>query len=226
MKNSDKTCSPNTSTIDHNDSATASATTFGLLRHGQTQWNALKKIQGSGDSPLTATGREETELWLQTLKRYQWQRILASDLGRVQETVAILNQGLHLPVTFDSRLREQGWGEWEGLTIPAIEENFRQELARRVALGWNFSAPGGETRQAVKERSLTALVDAAAKWPGQRILVVCHQGVVKSVLYHIANREFLPGEDPLMHHDRFHIISLSGNRFTPVTLNIPRTIEP
>lgn len=200
-------------------------TIFGVLRHGQTEWNVLKKIQGSCDSPLTAAGRKQTALWSQTVKNYHWQRIVASDLGRVRETVAILNQQLRLPVTFDSRLREQEWGDWEGLTIPAIEENHRQELARRVALGWNFSAPGGETRQSVRERALATLVEAAEKWPGQKILIVCHQGVVKSLLYHISGREFMPGEDPLMHHDRFHIISLSGDRFTTVALNIPPTVS-
>lgn len=208
------------------DNTSPPATLFGLLRHGQTQWNVLKKIQGSCDSPLTADGLEQTALWSQTVKNYQWQRIVASDLGRVRETVAILNQQLRLPVTFDSRLREQKWGDWEGLTISDIEENYRQELARRVALGWNFSAPGGETRQAVKERALAALVEAAEKWPGQKILIVCHLGVVKSLLYHITRREFLPGEDPLMHHDRFHIISLSGDRFIAVALNIPPTVSP
>lgn len=205
---------------------TSSPTLFGLLRHGQTEWNVLKKIQGSRDSPLTATGRKRTTLWSQTVKNYQWQRIVASDLGRVRETVDILNQELCLPVTFDARLREQEWGDWEGLSIPAIEENYGQELARRVALGWNFSAPGGETRQAVKERALAALAEAAEQWPGQKILVVCHQGVVKALLYHITCREFLPGEDPLMHHDRFHIISLAGDRFATVALNIPPTASP
>ncbi len=208
------------------DNTNPTTTLFGLLRHGQTQWNVLKKIQGSCDSPLTATGREQTALWSQTVKNYQWQRIVASNLGRVRETVAILNRELRLPVTFDARLREQEWGDWEGMTLPAIEESYRQDLARRVALGWNFSAPGGETRQAVKERALAALVEAAEQWPGQKILIVCHQGVVKSLLYHITRREFLPGEDPLMHHDRLHIISLAGDQFATVALNIPPTVSP
>jgi len=201
------------------------ATTFGLLRHGQTLWNTLKKIQGFGDSPLTEKGREQTQLWSQTLQRYSWNRIVASDLGRVQETVAILNQRLRLPVSFDARLREQGWGEWEGHTIPFIEKNYKDELNRRVALGWDFSAPGGETRQSVRDRALTTLYESAEKWPGQKILVVCHQGVIKAILYHITGRAFLPGEDPLMHHDRFHLINLIADQFTPLTLNIPQLEE-
>ncbi len=205
---------------------TNSSTIFGLIRHGQTEWNTAKKIQGSGDSPLTEEGRQQTARWLPTLQKYRWDRIVASDQGRVRETVAILNRHLNLPATFDLRLREQNWGEWEGLTIPYIEENHRTELARRVASGWDFAAPGGETRQAVKVRVLAALLEAAGIWPGRHILVVCHQGVIKTALYHLTGREFLPGEDPLLHHNRLHIISCAGGNFAPVRLNIPQLAEP
>ncbi len=202
-----------------------SFTLFGLLRHGQTEWNIEKRIQGFGDSPLTAEGRDQTAKWLKTLQGYRWDRILASDLGRVRETVAILNNHLQLPVHFDPRLREQGWGEWEGLTLPYVQETFREELARRVAMGWDFSAPGGETRNGVKDRVFSALREAARNWRSGNFLVICHQGVIKTALYHLTGREFLPGEDPLLHHNRLHIISLSEAGFTPVQLNIPR-LEP
>jgi broad specificity phosphatase PhoE len=211
-----------TPSMDRTHSTATPGTIFGLLRHGQTLWNVEKKIQGFNDSPLSENGRRQTVLWSKTLQQYAWDHIVASDLGRVRETVAILNLQLHLPVYFDTRLREQGWGEWEGLTIPYIEKNFQQDLARRIALGWNFSAPGGETRQAVRDRVLSALAEAGGKWPGQKILVICHQGVIKALLYHITGRAFMPGEDPLLQHDRFHLISLVAERFTPLKFNIPQ----
>jgi broad specificity phosphatase PhoE len=201
-------------------------TTFGLLRHGQTEWNTLKKIQGSSDSPLTPEGKEQTSEWAKTLKEFRWDRIIASDLGRVKETVQILNRELQLPVVFDHRLREQNWGKWEGLTIPYLKENYKKELARRVAMGWHFAAPGGETRLAVKDRVLSTLLEAAEKWSGHKTLVVCHQGVIKSVLYYITDREFLPGEDPLLQHNRLHLMSCSLGQFSPMELNIPRSPEP
>jgi len=201
-------------------------TTFGFLRHGQTEWNRLKKIQGSCDSPLTEKGRAEVAEWSHTLQQFNWDRIFASDLGRAKETVEIINNQLCLPVAFDSRLREQMWGEWEGLTISYINENFSDDLARRVEMGWDFSAPAGETRLAVKNRVEEALLEAAKKWPAQKILIICHQGVVKTTLYHITNRQFLPGEDPLLKHNRLHMISCCQNRFTPLKLNIPRETRP
>jgi len=204
----------------------AEPTTFGLLRHGQTEWNLLKKIQGSADSPLSSAGREHCRQWAKVLDGCRWARILASDQGRARETVAILNSQWRVPESFDPRLREQNWGEWEGLTIPTIEKEFADQLQARVALGWQFSAPGGETRLAVRERAFAALGDAAARWPGEKILVICHQGVIKTTLYSLTGREFIPGDDPLLHHDRLHLIACDNGQFHPVRLNIPRNPGP
>jgi probable phosphoglycerate mutase len=204
----------------------AEPTTFGLLRHGQTEWNLLKKIQGSADSPLSPAGREHCRQWAKVLAPCRWARILASDQGRARETVAILNSQWRLPESFDPRLREQDWGEWEGLTIPTIEQEFADQLQTRVARGWQFSAPGGETRLAVRQRAFAALGDAAGRWPGEKILVVCHQGVIKTTLYSLTGREFIPGADPLLHHDRLHLIACHDGQFSPVTLNIPRNATP
>ena len=203
---------------------TADSTRFGLLRHGQTEWNKLKKIQGSCDSPLTPLGKEQITEWSLALKKYQWDRILASDLGRVRETVSILNQELDIPVEYTARLREQAWGDWEGMTISYVKKTFSEELERRVQMGWAFSAPNGETRQDVRDRTISALSEAAQKWPGQNILVVCHQGVVKSILYSIAGRKFLPGDDQMVEPNKFHLIGYGQNRFSTIRLNIGRTI--
>jgi broad specificity phosphatase PhoE len=211
--------------LDHPPKEKELATTFGLLRHGQTEWNVLKKIQGSKDSPLTAKGKEQTSKWAKVLTSYGWDRIIGSDQGRVRETVSILNRELQLPVTFDRRLREQHWGVWEGMTIADIQEKYREDLARRVAMGWKFSAPGGETRFTVRDRILTTLLESAKESPGQKILVVCHQGVVKAAIYSITGREFLPGEDPLLQHNKLHIIRCTGQDFAAVRLNIAKTTD-
>ncbi|MFW2366444.1 MAG: histidine phosphatase family protein [Desulforhopalus sp.] len=212
--------------MEMSSSTPVQVTTFGLLRHGQTEWNILKRVQGSADSPLTQEGRLQSAEWGKTLLQLGWHRIICSDLGRVKETVAILNQSLQLPVAYDPRLREQHWGDWEGMTIPHITKHFHKELTRQVALGWDFTAPGGESRGAVRDRLFGALSEAAIQWPEQRILVVCHQGVIKSALYHLTQREFLPGEDPLLQHNRLHLIRCANGTFSPVKLNIPRLAEP
>ena len=210
--------------MDSTDTA-SSETNIGLLRHGETEWNVEKKIQGSEDSPLTTAGKNMVSEWAMTLQQWNWDRIYASDLGRVRQTVEILNKTLRCTVQYDKRLREQKWGEWEGLTISQIKKQFTEDLDRRVALGWEFKAPGGETRSAVRQRVFNALKEIAANHPDENILIVCHQGVIKSVLYHITGRAFLPGEDPLLRHNCFHRITCSRDSFSPLELNIPRTLS-
>ena len=194
-------------------------TTFGLLRHGETEWNKVKRIQGSSNSPLSPRGKELTQNWVETLKPYRWDRIIASDLGRVQETVEILNKSLKLPVLFDKNLQEQNWGDWEGLTIAYIKEHFPEELERRTQKGWGFSAPGGETRQQVVARVFETMASCAARWPGDRILLVCHQGVIKCLLYKLTGREFIV-DDTLIHKNRLHLIDYDTTLFHPGELNI------
>lgn len=195
---------------------------FGLLRHGETEWNTKKRIQGFRNSPLTLKGVLQTQQWVKTLKKWEWDQIYASDLGRVKQTAAIINDSLKIPVFFDTRLREQNWGEWEGLTIPDIKRDYKEELKMRVALGWEFAAPSGETRSSVLERVFHALQSISTNNPGKKTLIICHQGVIKALLYHLTNRQFLPEEDPLVQHNNLHIISSRNNSFNIEQLNISR----
>ena len=201
---------------------TNTAVTFGLLRHAETEWNVQKRIQGHGNSPLTPRGRLQATEWAKTLTTWTWHQIVSSDLGRVQETASIINDTLKLPITFTEALREQAWGDWEGLSIETIRRKYPDELDRRVAMGWSFAAPGGERRSAVTSRVLDYFTLLWEHNPGQNILVLCHQGVIKCVLYHLTMRQFLPGEDPLLQHNCFHLISCHNQKFATEQLNIPR----
>jgi broad specificity phosphatase PhoE len=168
---------------------------FGLLRHGETVWNSEKRVQGHGDSPLTDLGRARIEQWGRFLTRCGWQAIVCSDLGRVRETVAILNRFLQLPVHEDQRLREQHWGEWEGLKVAEVYRDHTAVLDRESARGWDFRPPGGESRREVRDRVLAALDAARAMVKGEKILVVCHLGVIKCLLYSAAGCSFRPDEN-------------------------------
>ncbi|HEB49919.1 MAG TPA: histidine phosphatase family protein [Desulfobulbus sp.] len=176
----------------------STGTTFGLVRHGRTVWNEERRIQGRLDSPLSPAGREMARRWGRELARFGWHRILASDLGRARATVDLINQGPGLEVHFDPRLREQDWGRWSGLTFAELHALHQEELDRQVAAGWDFRPPGGESRREVLVRARAALTDGHRRWPGEQVLVVCHEGIIKCLLYHLCHRRFLPGEPPLL----------------------------
>jgi len=182
----------------------SNSTRFGLVRHAQTRWNREKKIQGQSDSPLTSDGKIQALRWGQILKQFSWDRILASDIGRAVETAKFINQAINISLQTDSRLREQDWGQWTGKTISQLKTDTPRELDAQVRAGWDFCPPGGEDRRCVLERSQQALREAAAKWPGDEILVVTHEGVVKSLIYHLCGRKYLPGEPAIIKPYQMH----------------------
>ena len=173
-------------------------TRFGLIRHAQTRWNRKKRIQGRSDSPLTAVGKRQATRWGQLLKQFAWDRIIASDTGRAHETAKLFNVCLNISLSTDSRLREQDWGQWAGKTIAQLKTEVPHELDAQASAGWAFCPPGGEDRRNVQKRSQKALLEAAAQWPGSNILVVTHEGVIKSLIYHLCGRKFLATEPAII----------------------------
>ena len=186
-------------------------TSFGLIRHAPTLWNEQKLIQGQQDSPLSKTGQKMATKWGPKLITFPWKRILCSDLGRTRETSELINQTLGLSIHTDKRLREQDWGEWSGITLDDVKHKYKKLLRNMVRSGWLFQPPGGETRKQVLKRSLTALYEAHISWPGESILVVCHEGVIKCLLYHLTARQFLPEEPSLIKPYHLHLLDHDDN---------------
>lgn len=194
-------------------------TRFGLIRHAETRWNREKKIQGQTDSPLTRRGILQAEKWGRVLKKISWDRILTSDIGRAVETAGRINQKLQIPILPDAGLREQDWGQWTGKTLIEIEKDDSQLFAAQIKAGWMFCPPEGETRLNIWERSHLALVDKAAKWPGETILVVTHEGVIKSLIYRLSGRRFMGPEPRLIKSFHLHWLIHNGQALRLEKLN-------
>jgi probable phosphoglycerate mutase len=161
-------------------------TAFFIMRHAPTEWNAAGRIQGQADSPLTAAGRDWASRWGRQLADLGLHRILSSDTGRAVATAHEINKTLGLPVHRDDRLREQDWGRWTGQTMAGIRRAHRLEFKEQEKRAWSFRPPGGEERLDVLSRAREALMAAGGKWPGGRLLVVSHEGVLKCLVYHLA----------------------------------------
>ena len=96
-------------------------TTFFCMRHGLTEWNRDKRIQGQSNTDLCDEGREMARTWAESLADNHFDCILTSDLKRAVETAEIINEKLGLPMHTDPRLSEQDWGEWTGLSKSDLE---------------------------------------------------------------------------------------------------------
>jgi len=200
--------------------STRGATRFGLLRHAQTAWNRQKRIQGRTDSPLTDAGKKQAANWAAILSGFHWDRLLCSDLGRARATAEIVNRTLSLPEHLDARLREQDWGRWEGKTIAELRQDAGRQLEAQENGGWDFCPPGGESRRRLRERSRSALMQAARRWPGSTILVVTHEGVIKTLVYDLLGRDFLPHEPRVFERGYWvHWLAAREEKLTIIELN-------
>ena len=144
-----------------------------LVRHGETDWNRARRIQGSTDIPLNDTGRAQAEATGRLLASREWDAVYASPLSRAFETASIISReiGAATPVTVDA-IVERHYGEAEGLEDTELDRRFPGDTP----------VPGRETREAVIGRALPALMALAEQHPEQSIVVVSHGGVIRSVL--------------------------------------------
>ena len=152
-----------------------------LVRHGETDWNRDRRIQGSTDIPLNETGRLQARRTGTLLARRSWDAIITSPLSRAAETAAIIAEELGLPAPqIVDAIVERAYGEAEGLDDI--------ELARRFPD--NTPVAGRESRQEVGARVMPALLDIAESRPGQHVILTTHGGVIRTVLEAVA-----PGSD-------------------------------
>ena len=91
-----------------------------LVRHGETDWNAEKKIQGHTDIALNQNGRKQAKELANTIAHLKIDKIISSDLLRARETAEIVNEEINKRVSFDTRIKEVGFGLLEGIKIENI----------------------------------------------------------------------------------------------------------
>ncbi len=214
-------------TLLRNHDKTNPQTVIAMLRHGKTLWNEEGRIQGQNNSPLSRTGSQQVHLWGKFIAKYTIDQIIASDLGRVRETVAIIQQyRTSVPVEWNAQLREQDWGQWEGKTFAELKNKQTEELNTQIRAGWEFRPPGGESRKEVLQRAMPVIQSSVKKNPGKRLLIVSHEGIVKSILYHLAGRAFLPEEKKLLQKRQLHLLTTEDSKLSLGPLNIfPTTME-
>ena len=148
-----------------------------LARHGETDWNLGRRVQGHTDIPLNATGIAQAQALADELAREPIVAVYSSDLSRALDTAGAVAARHRLPVSVDPDLREKNFGSWEGLTDTEISERFPD--AKRGVWG------DGETTEQVSQRVVAAVERIAARHPGGAVLVVAHGGPLRALLKHV-----------------------------------------
>lgn len=185
-------------------------TLISLVRHGQTDWNLAKRIQGSSDIPLNDTGRAQAEATGRALSVGRFDAVYASPLGRALDTARIIGRhlGLGEPALLPA-VAERRYGEAEGLTGAEILERWPEDTP----------VPGRETRQEVVERALPALLELGERHTGESIVVVSHGGVIGSLARHITDHA-VPGPGEVIPNGSVHRFVYDDGRLTLDRFNL------
>jgi probable phosphoglycerate mutase len=149
-----------------------------FVRHGETDWNVQRIIQGWKGTELNALGRRQAALAAKRLPRLglRFDVVLASDLGRAHETARILAKALRLPVRKEPLLRERRFGVWEGKSIEQILGGLGLGARTRKDPFLSFDPPKGESMPVFAKRTQRFLDKALRLYGGKTLLAVTHGG--------------------------------------------------
>jgi broad specificity phosphatase PhoE len=164
------------------------APTIYYIRHGETEWNAIGRLQGTQDVPLNANGEKQAggagailaELLAHKGREASSMAFVSSPLGRARTTMELVRGALRLPASgyaIDPRLREIGYGQWEGSTLDEACRADPGLFARRQADKWMVAAPGGESYADVQAR--------VSEWYAQvtkDTVAVAHGGTARTLM--------------------------------------------
>jgi probable phosphoglycerate mutase len=182
-----------------------------LIRHGETAWNAVRRLQGHIDIPLSDVGERQAAALGRALADEPLDAIISSDLGRALQTAQAVAAHHRLPLQTDPLLRERAYGVFEGLLYTEIAERYPLEFAEWQARDVDSIMPHGdrmaESFRQFYGRCIGAIASWAGQWPGKTIALIAHGGVLECA-YRAANGMALDSPRD------FQVKNASINRFT------------
>jgi broad specificity phosphatase PhoE len=185
-----------------------------LIRHGETVWNAERRLQGQTDIPLSSTGRSMVKGWSipEEFDQFEW---VSSPLQRATETAKILG---HMPM-IEPALREMSWGQWEGLNWKELQVSLgREAMLAHGADSLDFRPPGGESPRDLQTRLRPWLEQL--KRP---TIAICHKGVLQAI-YALASGWEMSGKPKIkFKHGDAYLFQVGSETVIEEEMNISLT---
>lgn len=157
-----------------------------LVRHGETDWNRIGKLQGHTDIELNATGIQQANACAEFLKQTDYELVLTSPLKRAKQTATIIANKKGLPIIEMPLFIERNYGAAEGLTP--------EERALKFP---DFNYPNQESREALTNRVMLGLEQIRLQHNAKKIIVVAHGGVINSILAALSQNKIGSGKTKL-----------------------------
>lgn len=161
-----------------------------LVRHGQSEWNALGLWTGQEDVPLTETGRAEARQAAEHLRDIELHQGYTSTLGRAQQTLEEIKDALQhpaLPTSTSAALNERHYGDYQAKNKWDIKTQIGDEEFVKLRRNWDHPVPNGETLKDVHSRVLPyyqehILADLKA---GKNVIVAAHGNSLRALMKHL-----------------------------------------
>lgn len=152
--------------------------TIYIVRHGQTEENIQRILQGHMPGTLTDKGKEQVRNAAELLSKegVKFTRIVSSDLKRAMDSARIISERLELPITPMEILRERDWGKFTGMSIAEASEKYR------IDGKWIFPEGTTETEEGIYERAGKALVELQKQFADETIIVVTHGQFARNLI--------------------------------------------
>ena len=152
------------------------------VRHGQTDWNVLGKMQGQLDIPLNAQGHEQAQLTAKALAQLECAAIYSSDLSRAKATAQAIADHKQMQLFINTGLRERHFGSYQGFTFEEVRQHSPEDAKRWQARDLDFFPGGnGESLNAFSNRVISAVHAIARQHIGQTLVIVTHGGVLDAL---------------------------------------------
>ena len=155
-----------------------------LIRHGETEWNSQKRMQGHSNSDLSEVGRGQIQELGELMKNVSFDHIYSSDSLRARQTAEAITQYSGHTLQFDQRIREKNLGVFEGLTSTEAKERHPEVYRLFKTAGANYVIDEGESTQQLLERALEFIEEIRLRHPQERVVMVTHGGVVRVLMKH------------------------------------------
>ena len=170
-------------------------TRFCLVRHGETDWNAERRLQGQLDIPLNTQGQRQARQLADAVAAadYRFDALYSSPLHRAYATAEPLARAVGLSVATLPTLMERHFGAMQGARLDEAAQTHPQAWAAYAERSLHHDLYGGESIQTFADRIHTAVNQLARQHCGQRVLLVAHGGVL-DMIYRLASGQPLQGQ--------------------------------
>ena len=151
-----------------------------IIRHGEPEGGRV--FRGHTDHCLTERGIEQFQ---QRIKRlgHRWQQVVSSPLLRCKQSAELLATAQSIPIHIEPKLAEIHFGEWENQSVDKVMA--KESISQLWQDPMNFCAPQGEPTATLQRHTVQAWQELLAAYPGQRVLVVTHGGVIRMLAQHL-----------------------------------------